>query len=179
VRKREGERGGGGGQGDVYSSRQLLRSWHNTKNINGQIETTAAEAEQKLAIDKAVTLINKLVELGLDVNEQNKRGYTPLHNSVAQGNVDVAKALLSHGADVDAGKGTGSTPFRLARKLKQKQMMKELVEWGAYVDAKEVQILYKEDNNEGYNYYGDSEVQNGFLLWLLLCNHLPGLGHWF
>jgi ankyrin repeat protein len=42
-----------------------------------------------------------LIRAGADVSSKDRRGFTPLHWSVMQGNIEVAALLIKHGADVN------------------------------------------------------------------------------
>ncbi|XP_022310323.2 uncharacterized protein LOC111115775 isoform X1 [Crassostrea virginica] len=44
-------------------------------------------------------IIADLIKAGCDVNQQNQKGYTPLHRAASKGNVPVITCLLRHGAD--------------------------------------------------------------------------------
>ena len=43
-----------------------------------------------------------LIEQGVDVTAQNMIGETPLHAASSHGQVEVARMLIEHGADVTA-----------------------------------------------------------------------------
>jgi ankyrin repeat protein len=58
--------------------------------------------------------VKESVELGADVNEPNRVGYTPLSIAASRGDVDVARALLDAGADVDSADKTGTTALAAA-----------------------------------------------------------------
>jgi len=57
--------------------------------------------------------VELLIERGADADRANAKGQRPLAGVCWKGAVDVARALLDHGADVDAG-GGGMTPLMLA-----------------------------------------------------------------
>lgn len=89
-----------------------------------------------------------LLEEGADPNAAGA-GYTALHTAIVRGDLDLVKALLTHGADPNARftKGSkaarqgkqfdvpqtfvGTTPFFLAAKLAEAQIMRALVDAGA------------------------------------------------
>lgn len=70
---------------------------------------------------KTAATIDRLVELGADVNAKAKDGTTPLHamlpdmrNSSIPWATEVVQSLLAHGARVDARDGKGRTPLDVA-----------------------------------------------------------------
>lgn len=44
-------------------------------------------------------IINDLIKAGCDVNQQNAKGYTPLHRAASKGNLTIISCLLHNGAD--------------------------------------------------------------------------------
>ncbi|GAK70932.1 hypothetical protein RRU01S_14_01550 [Agrobacterium rubi TR3 = NBRC 13261] len=61
--------------------------------------------------------VNILLELGADVNSRDKQDNTPLHKAAAVGNVDTTRALIEHGAIIDATNKRGLTPLAYALQL--------------------------------------------------------------
>ena len=65
--------------------------------------------------------VNQLIRAGLDPNDWNSRGYSPLHLAADQGLLDIVVALLEGGADPSIGTpeddkrmGCGRTPLHFA-----------------------------------------------------------------
>ncbi len=70
---------------------------------------------------------------------QDITGATPLHEAVRYGRVDIAKLLLSHGAQVDALDSIGKTPIMLTIPPEtQLEMYKTLVQYRANVAQKDM-----------------------------------------
>ncbi|XP_076328121.1 ankyrin repeat domain-containing protein 22-like isoform X3 [Tachypleus tridentatus] len=59
-------------------------------------------------------LISSLLEAGCDVNQQNKTGFTALHQSASKGNILLTDFLLKNGADPDITTNSGVLPVQLA-----------------------------------------------------------------
>lgn len=69
----------------------------------------ACEARQK-------AIVEKLIELGADIQATTDRGFTPLHIAAQQGDETILMALIRAGADVNAltDNGMGTTPLQEA-----------------------------------------------------------------
>ena len=52
------------------------------------------------------------------MNARKQGGYTPLHEAAANGQVEMVKLLLSHGADVTCASDDGKTAIDLAQEKK-------------------------------------------------------------
>lgn len=62
------------------------------------------------------TILKFLLEKGANTRTADERGWTPLHGAAFNGELDAAKLLIEHGADVNARTRDGETPFRFATK---------------------------------------------------------------
>lgn len=65
-------------------------------------------------LTESIAEVKAVLEAGVDVNEIDDYGLTPLIESVLVGKIDMAEALLAHGADVNEPDLTGSTPLHWA-----------------------------------------------------------------
>ena len=84
-----------------------------------------------------IHLLSRLVQIGALVKETDEHGFTVLHSAVSHAQLDVAKWIIEHGADVSASTATGWTPLHSAAiaitadRQKQIAIMKLLLVKGA------------------------------------------------
>jgi pectate lyase len=86
--------------------------------------------------------VRSLVETGVDVNEKDDSGMTPLLRAVAGKHTEVAEFLIESGADVNAGNKQSIVPLYRALWNRDLAMVKLLLENGADVNAQHVQTGY-------------------------------------
>jgi ankyrin repeat protein len=77
--------------------------------------------------DGLVGLVKAFIEFGLNVNDTNNQGDTPLHLAAESGkdNLKVVMVLVEAGADVNAVNKKGETPRKSAKGIKVKKYLKE------------------------------------------------------
>jgi ankyrin repeat protein len=76
-------------------------------------------------------IIDLCIEKGMSVNESTRRsGITPLMLASCFNDIDIARTLIEHGADINATDRSGMSPKDYARKLGQKKMLTFLEEQG-------------------------------------------------
>jgi ankyrin repeat protein len=81
-------------------------------------------------------LVEMLIAKKTDVNAGDKKGLTPLHYAVLANNTDVAKSLLTHGANANAKDSTyGQTPLIVSVGEGNKEMAELLLEFGAEINT--------------------------------------------
>ncbi|XP_065845194.1 putative ankyrin repeat protein RF_0381 isoform X2 [Oscarella lobularis] len=81
----------------------------------------------------------RLIGLGLDVNEANPNEVTSLHWSCLFNHVEMAKFLISAGADIEALNKWGRTPFLEAAYSGAEGTLNVLIEKGCNIHAKSAQ----------------------------------------
>ncbi|KAI3646088.1 hypothetical protein MP228_009016 [Amoeboaphelidium protococcarum] len=74
--------------------------------------------------------VQKLIELGADVNARDHAGYTPLSEAVNNGHYDVVKVLLENGADVNNHGLDGETALHEAVKRLDVDIISLLLQYG-------------------------------------------------
>jgi len=63
---------------------------------------------------QGIDIVRLLVESGVDLNLQDRRGNTALHQAARMGKVAAIELLIDHGADVNVANGEGVTPLDIA-----------------------------------------------------------------
>ncbi len=81
--------------------------------------------------------IKELIIRGVDVNEKDSNGYTPLHIAARNGNVEIARYLIAKGAIINVKSENEKTPLHYAAQYGHLSAVKLLVEKGAIVDARD------------------------------------------
>ena len=72
------------------------------------------------AVDAAVSMrspriVRLLIDYGADINMIDSDGDTPLYRAASQGSLEIVKALLNAGADVDVKNGMGLKAASVAK----------------------------------------------------------------
>lgn len=75
-----------------------------------------------------------LLKHGVDPNQLDKGGASPLHQAARLGNPEVTKALLQGGAQVNARFGAGGLPLHFAAWSGNPEVVKLLLEYGSEID---------------------------------------------
>ncbi|MHC4538871.1 MAG: ankyrin repeat domain-containing protein [Planctomycetota bacterium] len=75
--------------------------------------------------------VKAFVEQGIDINEKDGQGMTPLHLAAQAGHREIVEFLLSNDADVHAKDSDGRTPLEVALSQRGNDIVKLLVEAGA------------------------------------------------
>jgi ankyrin repeat protein len=96
-------------------------------------------------------LVHKYIKFfasqGADVNAKDDNwGETPLHIVAEKGDIELAKLLISKGADVNAGTITGTTPLYYATRKGNIEIVKFLVSKGANVNDRDALSVAAEKN---------------------------------
>lgn len=68
-------------------------------------------------------------------NIKNENGQTPLYWACERKNIEIIRAVIERGADLNAAEQNGFTPLHLATFLGNVDVVKVLLEYGASVDC--------------------------------------------
>ena len=95
-------------------------------------ETTTPSVNIHLAaLQGNVDAIKEHIAAGLDLNEKDAFGSTPLIIAITFGKTEVAKALIEAGADLDIKSNDGSAPIHIATFLGRTEIVQALLDKGA------------------------------------------------
>jgi ankyrin repeat protein len=84
------------------------------------------QALHAAAAGRSFDAVRMLVDAGAPVNGKQDKGWTPLHEAVRQGNAEMTRYLLSHGADPKLQNDDGVSAIGLAAKEERHEMLKLL-----------------------------------------------------
>jgi ankyrin repeat protein len=84
------------------------------ENEHGEIPLHLVSRGQYISQENSVGIVQLLLECGVDVNAQEKHGWTSLHWAAFKGRVEVAQVLLGHGANAKLETEKGETALNLA-----------------------------------------------------------------
>lgn len=106
------------------------------------MKTTALLPLHQAVLDAHVTLINRLLTQGIDINAQDEDGCTALHAAVSIGTKRIIKLLLSNKANVNIPMHNGWTALHTALYYRsEKDVVKLLLAYGAAVNLKDTDIV--------------------------------------
>ncbi|CAG0904559.1 unnamed protein product, partial [Cyprideis torosa] len=94
-------------------------------------ETTLHRACRHGNLEDVLSLLSE----GANVNDTNRRRWTPLHVSSYHGHYDICSLLLERGADLNASTENGFTPLHISSKKGHKDVSALLLERGAELNA--------------------------------------------
>ncbi len=108
--------------------------------------------------------VKQLLEMGLNLNDQNIHGYTPLMLSLANGDGEVFDLLVSNSAiDLDIQRANGDTAAHFAIRKREVDKFFTLVEKGARTDIKNNRKITAMDLLKKMNRY-DLIIQIQYIL---------------
>ena len=78
----------------------------------------------EVACSNGVECVSTLIRLGVDVNQRNSLGETPLHRCAGSARTNVARALLAGGADRTLKTPDGLAAVDLARNIYMRSVLR-------------------------------------------------------
>ena len=82
------------------------------------------------AAGRSFEAVKLLVDAGAPVNGRQEKGWAPLHEAVRQGNAELVRYLLAHGADPKLQNDEGTSAIGLAAKEERHDVLKLLKRQG-------------------------------------------------
>jgi hypothetical protein len=95
--------------------------------------TTMTLADAIIAED--ISLIREYMHYGVNLNQMDEYGFTPLVEAVIANNVEIAKLLIEYRADVNLPDTTGNTPLHWAVENNNLDLCKLFLDHGANANA--------------------------------------------
>ena len=89
--------------------------------------------------------VQKLLDLGADVNAQDNDGDAPLHGAAQSGNVEILDLLLAKGANPNLTNKVGGTPLMWAVVFDHEEVARRLIERGADPSLKDADGMTARD----------------------------------
>ena len=108
-----------------------MRSWDDYKETIKSSEDLFTQARSG---ELTKTQEYMLSHPGVDINQKNHKGYSPLMLSVYHGHFEVSELLLNHGADPDSADLSGNTILMGAAFKGDEEIIKLLIRHGARKD---------------------------------------------
>ncbi|RFN48856.1 ankyrin repeat protein [Fusarium flagelliforme] len=97
-------------------------------DLNGLAEEATSESALHRAVRSRNTeAIQKLLDLGADVNRRDEAQWTPLHQASFAGDAKVIDCLIGNGADINSKERIGQTPLLLAARYGRLEVVQRLV----------------------------------------------------
>ncbi|ETS81157.1 hypothetical protein PFICI_06159 [Pestalotiopsis fici W106-1] len=109
----------------------------NTADKEGNTALHYAAMQNNLIETGNVETIKILLANGADLKAQNRRGRTPLYESVMWEHIDQTIQLIDYGSDLDISDSHGWTPLYAAVFQGHTRLTKLICERGAFVDEKD------------------------------------------
>lgn len=104
-----------------------------TPHATATLESKVLWAANEGKIDVARTILNIKPDC---VHAKDEDGYTPLHRACYNNNIELAKLLIQHGADVNALTDFKWTPLHSSCQWSNNKCVAMLLQYGADVNAR-------------------------------------------
>jgi ankyrin repeat protein len=95
------------------------------------LQATLGVSSGKVPIELCELLRKKGANINAGLNKKSAIGWTSLHYAAVNGDVELVKYLIKHGANVNKATGEGSSPLFLARLGSYNEIVKLLLNAGA------------------------------------------------
>ena len=110
---------------------EKLKAFYSNNNNENILDSNEINKDKMVPIhfackNKNIKLMNLLIDLGANINSQDKKGYTPLHYAVINNDERMLKHLLIRGANKFIKDENNLTPYNLSIFLGDKNLSKIL-----------------------------------------------------
>ncbi|CAK1550419.1 unnamed protein product [Leptosia nina] len=85
--------------------------------------------------------VEKMLDMGADVNAQNSEGRTVLHEAITKGNLQIIEFLLKNGANVHLKTRCGESPLLTAISYDKHAIINLLIQCGAHLTSVDVKSI--------------------------------------
>ena len=106
----------------------------------------------------SLELTQFLLDRGVNIDTQDKNGWTSLHFNVVRGNLGIAKLLLDRGANIDIQDARGRTPLHRSARFRNLGIAKLLLDRGASIDIQDVNGHTPLSLNSLYDNVGGAKI---------------------
>jgi ankyrin repeat protein len=137
----------------AYTSKSMLYKYYSYEKI----------VNYQLSNANMLSLVDLLIQKGIDINHQNIYGQSVLHKVCEEGNLELVKYLIEKGADMNLKDNYDQTPILIALKSKCVAIFNYLLENGADLNTKD-----KDGNNllmvacdKGYSVLAKTLIEKG------------------
>jgi ankyrin repeat protein len=114
---------------DLAMVRKLVGEGADIHGLDTRPQVAGANGRRPLnfaALQNDTAMIELLLELGADINRQNRSGFTPLHHAVEAEALEALALLVERGADTTIENGRGLTPGQYAVAARRHRAAKAL-----------------------------------------------------
>ena len=95
-------------------------------------------ALHKASITGHLTSVKYFIQIGAQINIEDKFEFTPLHRAADRGHLEIVQVLLANGANIEAKPNRNKqTPLFLAANGDHLEVVKFLIDNGAQINAKD------------------------------------------
>ena len=122
---------------EVLQTNNIKKVTNFIKQVHINVTTEDGYNLLHIAIDNksiSMSIIELLIENGINVNLQSKDGYTPLHFAIATKSVQITSLLIQSGANLNLQTNEGLAPLHVAIVTGEIEIATLLIKAGAHVN---------------------------------------------
>jgi ankyrin repeat protein len=120
---------------------QLRKFWTDSRGTPILLGLVALAVPSQPQSKKYERMVERLLEKHLELVSAQDHAYigdgrTALHQAAANGNLEILKSLIAHGAQINSVNANGETPLHFAARFGKLEALKALISDGAKLDEK-------------------------------------------